>query len=472
LAATVAASATVALDATIANVALPDMGEDLGAGVAELQWVITGYMLTLASFILLGGALGDRYGRRHVFTIGAVWFALASLACGLAPSVPVLVGARMLQGIGGALLAPTSLAILQAGFVSDDRGRAVGAWSGLGGLAAAAGPLIGGVVVDQAGWRWAFLLSVPLAAVSVVAVRVVPETREHDASSHFDVGGAVLAVVALAGLTWVLTEAPQRGLEPSIVVAAAVALAAAVSFVVRERRVTAPLVPGLLFRSRCFTVLNIATFTLYGAISAQFFLLVLQLQNSAGWSALEAGSALLPVTVLMFVGSARSGELAIRHGPRLQLIVGPLLVAVALVLLARIDSDAEWLTDVLPGAVIYGFGLVCFVAPLTASVMGSVDDDHVSTASGVNNAVARTGGLFAVAVLPGLAGLTTAVGIDELTDAYRIGMWMAAVLALFASVVVAVGLPRPTETVATPRRFQCAVDGAPLQPDPEAVVST
>jgi EmrB/QacA subfamily drug resistance transporter len=468
----VAASATVALDATIANVALPAIGDDLDAGVADLQWVITGYMLTLASFILLGGALGDRYGRRRVFTIGAVWFALASAGCGLAPNVPVLIGARMLQGVGGALLAPTSLAILQAGFVPDDRGRAVGAWSGLGGLAAAVGPLMGGLVVDRAGWRWAFLLAVPLAAASVVAVRVVPESREHADGSRFDFGGAVLAVVTLASLTWVLTEAPQRGLSALTVTAAAVvALGGLAYLVVHERRVAAPLVPRVLFRSRCFDVLNIATFALYGALSAQFFLLVLQLQNSAGWSALEAGTALLPVTVLMLVGSARSGEFATRHGPRMQLIVGPLLVAFALVLLARIDAHADWLTDVLPGSIIYGLGLVCFVAPLTASVMGSVDDEHVSTASGVNNAVARTGGLLAVAVLPGVAGLTTAVGTDALTDAYQLAMWMAAGLAVVAAIVSAAGLPRRTDTLSSARRFQCAVDGAPLQPDPEAVAA-
>ncbi len=466
LAASVAASASSMLDGTIANVALPAIGEDLDAGVVGLQWVITGYLLTLASFILLGGALGDRLGRRRVFVVGAVWFALASLLCGLAPTLPVLLVARVLQGVGAALLTPTSLALLQASFVAGDRAAAVGAWSGLGGLAGAVGPFVGGWLVDGPGWRWAFLLNLPLLAAAVLASSVIPESRDPDADARFDVAGSALAVATLAPLTWALTESGHRGWsDPAVVGALAVAVVAAAGFVVRQRRAPAPLVPRVVFARREFTVLNVATFLLYGALGVEFFLVVVQLQVSAGWSALASGTALLPATFLMLVGSARSGRLAARIGPRPQLVVGPLLVAAGLLVLARIDTDARWLTDVAPGAVLFGLGLVTFVAPLTASVMGSVDDAHVSTASGVNNAVARTGSLLAVAVIPGVAGLAVTASAAEVTAAYATAMRLTAVLAIAAAVVSAVGLRRP-RLAESPREQLCPVDGAPLQPDP------
>ncbi len=474
LLATVLASSTALLDSTIVNVALPRIADDLDTGVSGLQWVINGYLLTLASLILLGGALGDRFGRRRVFVIGAVWFGAASLLCALAPNVLVLVVARMLQGIGGALLTPTSLALTQSSFVAEDRGKAVGAWSGLGGLAGALGPFVGGWLVQGPGWRWAFLVNVPLVGLTLLASRAVPESRREvdptraDAHVRFDVGGAVIGAVTLGALTWAITEAPARGLDDVTVVAGiVVTVVGALAFVVNELRVPDPLVPARLFRSRTFTVLNLATFTLYAAIGAQFFLVVYQLQVSATWSAIAAGSALIPATVLMLFGSAKSGELATRIGPRPQLIVGPLLLAGGLLVLSRVDRDAEWFTDVLPGALLVGFGLVTLVAPLTASVMASVDDAFVSTASGVNNAIARTGGLLAVAVLPSVAGLSTAHGPGEITDAYQTAMMIAAVLAVASSVIAAVGLPRLTGAQRSARRYHCAVDGTPLQPDPK-----
>lgn len=472
LLATVLASSIALLDATIANVALPHIADDLDVGVSGLQWVINGYLLTLASLILLGGALGDRYGRRRVFVVGAVWFGVASLLCAIAPTVEVLVVARMLQGVGGALLTPTALALTQASFVREDRGAAVGAWSGLGGLAGAVGPFVGGWLVDGPGWRWSFLLNVPLVLATLVAARAVPESRrEIDADSRssagFDVTGAVLGAVTLAALTWAITEAPTRGWADVTVVAGFVVTAVcAAAFVRAERRAADPLVPAHLFASRTFTVLNVVTFALYATIGALFFLLVYQLQVSAGWSALAAGSALLPATLLMLVGSAASGDLAGRIGPRPQLVAGPLLVAVAVLLLARIDREAEWLRDVLPGAFLFGLGLVVFVAPLTASVMGCVDPAWVSTASGVNNAVARTGGLLAVAVIPSASGLATAQGPEAVTDAFATAMVLAALLAVAAAVIAAVGLPRRPRAAASARRYHCAVDGAPLQPDP------
>lgn len=465
LTATVLASSAALLDSTIANVALPRIGQEFGRDLGGLQWVITGYLLTLASFILLGGALGDRYGRRRIFRLGAMWFALASLGCAVAPSLPLLVAARMVQGIGAALLTPTALALTQSSFVDEDRGGAVGAWSGLGGVAAAIGPLLGGWLVDGPGWRWAFLLNLPLIAGALLATRSIPETADPGTGrSSFDLVGAVLAAITLGTATWALTQGPERGWTNSVVLGGAVlALLLGAAFVLRERAAASPLVPRGLFASRTFTVLNIATFALYATLSGQFFLLAYQLQVSAGWSALAAGSALLPSTVLMLVLSERSGALAARIGPRVQLIVGPLLIAAAQILLASVDETTSWASDVLPGAILFGFGLVAFVAPLTAAVMASVDQAHVGTASGVNNAIARTAGLTAVAVIPVVSGLTTAAGPAETTAAFHTGMWITAGLAVVAAAIAAVGLPRHVATRDSARKYYCAVDGAPAQ---------
>jgi EmrB/QacA subfamily drug resistance transporter len=464
LAATVLASATAMLDSTIVNVAVPHISADFGADLGVVQWVITGYLITLASCILLGGSLGDRFGRRRIFVLGAVVFAAASAVCAVAPALSVLVLARMVQGLGGALLAPTSLALTQSSFVESDRAAAVGAWSGLGGLFAALGPLLGGWLVDGPGWRIAFLLNVPVVALCLVASRAVPESRTSREPSPFDIRGAVLATVALGTLTWSLAQGPRQGwLAPSVLGGVAVAVAAGFSFVATERRASAPLVPRELFRDRTFVVLNIETFTLYGTLGVEFLVLVYQLQVTAGWSALAAGTALLPATALMLVGSSASGSLSSRIGPRLQLTVGPLLVAAALVVLGRIDGHVDWLTDVAPGAVLFGLGLVAFVAPLTATVMASVDAGLVSTASGVNNAVARTGGLLAVAVIPNVSGLATAAGPQATTSAYRVAMGMAAGLAVLSALVAVVGLRGRPGGRRSARRYHCAVDGPPLQ---------
>jgi len=467
LVATVAASGMASLDATVVNVALPHIGADFGASVSELQWVLTGYLLALASLILLGGALGDRYGRRKVFLIGVVWFAAASLLCGASPDVAVLVAARVLQGVGAALLVPGSLAILQASFRPGDRARAVGAWSGLGGVAGALGPFVGGWLVDGPGWRWAFLINVPVAALAVgCAMAGVPETRDRHAAKGLDVVGAGLAAASLGGATWALTEAAPRGWhDTGVLAAAAVAVAGSVAFVHRMLHARDPLVPPSLFARREFTVTNVATAFLYTATVA-FFLISYELQVAAGWSALEAGTALLPATVLMLLFSARSGELAQRIGPRTQLTVGPLLVAAGLVLLSRIGPDVSWGRDVLPGALVFGLGLTVFVAPLTATVMGAVDPDEVSTASGVNNAVARTAGLAGLAVIPAVSGLSTATNPAQVTDAFRTGLLIAAACAVAAAPVSFVGLRPRTATSRSARRLYCAVDGPPVQPDP------
>jgi EmrB/QacA subfamily drug resistance transporter len=468
LAATVGASGMASLDATVVNVALPQISRDLDASISALQWVLTGYLLALASLILLGGALGDRYGRRKIFVIGTVWFAAASVLCGAAPNVAVLIGARVLQGVGAALLTPGSLAILQASFRQSDRARAVGAWSGLGGAVGAVGPFVGGWLVDGPGWRWAFLINVPVAVVVVAcALLAVPETRDPHAAGALDVTSAALGVVGLGAATWALTEAGPRGWSDSTVLAAgAVAVAALAGFVHRMLHTPDPLVPPSLFRSREFTVTNMATVLLYAALGASFFLITYQLQVGAGWSALRAGTAMLPATLLMLVFSTRSGALAERIGPRLQLTVGPLMVAAGLLLLSRIDQEASWVSDVLPGSIVLGVGLVTFVTPLTATVMGSVSPDQVSTASGVNNAIARTASLAAVSVIPVVSGLTTASGASEVSSSFRTALVIAAVIATAASPLSYIGLGDRARTRRSARRLTCAIDGPPLQPDP------
>ncbi|MEY2474623.1 MAG: hypothetical protein QOK28_3952 [Actinomycetota bacterium] len=444
------------LDATVVNVALPRIARDLDAGVSGLQWVLTGYLLSLASLILLGGALGDRFGRRRVFIIGTVWFAAASALCGAAPNITVLVAARVLQGVGGALLTPGSLAIIQASFREQDRAAAVGAWSGLLGVAGAIGPFIGGALVDGPGWRWAFLLNVPLAALTIVlTLRSVPESRDEHSRQHLDVTGCVYGVIGLAGATWALTE--------RLVIPGVIGLAAMAAFVLHIMRVPSPLVPPQLFRNRTFTVINLMTVQLYAAIGVAFFLVAYELQVAATWSALASGTALLPTTLLMIVLSARSGALGQRIGPRLQLTAGPVLAAVGLLLLARIGAHPSWLRDVLPGSLVFGLGLVTFVAPLTATVMAAADPDHVSVASGVNNAVARTASLGAIALVPVLAGLTDASGSGEITHAFRVAVVIAAGLTASAAITAVVGLQRNVRCAHTARRVHCHLDGPPLQ---------
>jgi EmrB/QacA subfamily drug resistance transporter len=469
LVATVAASAMASLDATIVNVALPHIGRDFHANVSSLQWVLTGYLLAVASLILLGGALGDRYGRRRVFVIGTVWFAVASVLCGTAPNIGVLIAARVLQGIGGALLTPGSLAILQSSFRESDRAAAVGAWSGLGGVAGAIGPFVGGALVDGPGWRWAFLINVPVAAGAIACARsAVPESRDLHPSRALDYSGAALAVAGLAALTWALTEAGPRGWsDTSVLVAGALGAGLVVAFVWHLLRTGNPLVPPRLFRNRTFTVVNLATVLLYGSIGVTFFLVSYELQVAVRWSALKAGVALLPATVLMLVLSARSGALAQRIGPRIQLTVGPLLAGGGLLLLARIGPGASWTTDVLPGAVVFGMGLVTFVAPLTATVMAAADPDHVSVASGVNNAIARAASLAALAAVPVIAGLTRAAGPTAVTHSFRVALVIAACVATAAAPLALIGLAPTPPARPSARRLHCAVDGPPLQPDPE-----
>ncbi|GAA4686542.1 MFS transporter [Nocardioides nanhaiensis] len=433
--ATILGSAMAGIDATVVNVALPAIGEDLDADFTTLQWTVTAYALTLASFILVGGVLGDRFGRRRVFVVGVVWFALASLACGLAPTAEVLVAARALQGVGGALLTPGSLAMIQASFVAEDRARAIGAWSGLGGVATAAGPFLGGWLVDVVSWRWVFLINAPLAVLVVwVAWRHVPETRDPEATGGVDVAGALLGALTLGGLTYALTSAGETGLGTGVLAAAAVGLVAAALFVAVERRVAAPMLPFSVFRSVQFSAANAVTFVVYGGFGALFFLLVIQLQVVGGYTALAAGVATLPITVVMLLLSARSGALAARIGPRRQMTAGPVVCAVGALLMLRVGTDAAYLTEVLPAVLVFGLGLAIMVSPLTATALAAAPAEHAGLASGVNNAVARTAGLVAVAAVPALAGLTGRVYDDP--PAFDAGFGTAVVV---SAVVLVLG---------------------------------
>lgn len=474
LAVTVLGSGLAMLDSTVVNIALERLGADFGASFADLQWTINAYTLTLAGLILLGGSLGDRFGRRRVFCVGIVWFALASLLCGLAPSVEVLVAARALQGAGGALLTPGSLALISASFRGRDRAAAIGAWSGLGGIAGAIGPFVGGWLVEWT-WRAVFLVNPPIAAaVLVAALRHVPESRDEQAPDHLDVPGTLLAVVGLGAVTWALTEAGSAGVGAAVLAVGAGGLLALAGFVLVERRSRAPLVPGDLFTGPGgprFGAANTVTLLVYAALGVLFVLLVLQLQVVAGFSPLAAGTALLPVTLLMLLLSARMGALAQRIGPRVPMTVGPTVAAAGMLLLLRVGPDASYLGEVLPAVVVFGLGLATTVAPLTATVLDAAEDRHAGIASGVNNAVARAAGLLSVAFVPTLAGISG----DDWTDPVAFGAGYQRALVIAAGLLVAGALlsallirpaPRPGERTRVPVEgaAHCGVAGPHQHP--------
>ncbi|HEU4999533.1 MAG TPA: MFS transporter [Lapillicoccus sp.] len=426
VAAAVLGSGMAMLDGTVINVALVRIGEDLNANLADLQWVTNGYLLSLASLILLGGSLGDRYGRRKIFVIGVIGFAVTSAFCGVAQTPGQLIAARVLQGVAGALLTPGSLAMIEATIRHEDRAKAIGSWSGLGGIAAAIGPFVGGWLVQFASWRWAFFLNIPLAAVTVVlALRSVPETRDEEAGRTFDVLGAILATLSLALITYALIEYGSLGPTWTIVLVL-VGLATGVGFVAVERRAENPMVQPSLFTERQFTGANLMTLVVYGALGAVLFFLTLQLQTVLGYGPLVAGLATLPMTILMLFLAAKGGELGARIGPRLPMTVGPVVCAVGVALLTAVGVGSSYWLGVLPGVVVFGLGLCLLVAPLTSTVLSAAPDRFAGAASGVNNAVARAGSLLAVAALPALVGLSgTAYRDPEIfSAAYRTAMWI------------------------------------------------
>jgi EmrB/QacA subfamily drug resistance transporter len=480
IAVAVAGSGMAFLDGTVVNVALPDIGRDFGASTSSLQWILNGYLLTLASLILLGGSLGDRYGRRRIFVAGVLLFTFASLLCAVTPTVGLLVAARLLQGVGGALLTPGSLALIEASFRPTDRARAIGAWSGLGGVATALGPLLGGYLIGAVSWRAIFLINLPIGLfVAWAAGRHVPETRDPMASGRLDLRGAGLAAVGLAGTTYALIEAGQ-GVSTTVLVAAIGGVVALVAFFAGERRSASPMLPLEIFRSRQFSAANAVTFVVYAALGGFFFLLVSFLQISLGYTPIEAGAASLPVTLLMLGFSARSGALAQRIGPRLPLTLGPLVIAVGLLLMTGIGPGSGYFTGILPAVIVFGVGLTLVVAPVTATVLAAADTRHSGIASGVNNAVARVAGLLAVAVLPVAVGLTGDSFFDpaKMTDGFHAAMVICAVLAALggalAWLTIAAGVlhAEPEPGGDTPERlaedYSCAIGAPPLRPGREA----
>ncbi len=435
VAAAVLGSGVAFLDGTVVNAALPAISRDLDANLGDLQWVLTGYLLTLGSLLVLGGSLGDRYGRRRIFVIGLVAFAATSLLCAIAPDTGMLIMARCAQGVAAALLVPNSLAMVSASFNVLDRGRAIGAWSGLGGIATAIGPFLGGYLIDSVSWRWVFVINLPISAAAImIALRHVPESRDEHAGAHLDVIGSLLLTVGLAGVVYALIEGPGHGWTATSVGVGVLGVVALASFLFVEARIANPMVPLGIFKSQQFSGANAVTFAVYAAIGTVTFLLVVHLQTDLGYSALEAGASLLPITMCMLLFSARAGALAQRIGPRWPMTIGPLVVAVGMALLGRVDPGTTYWATVFPALLVLGLGLSLTVAPLTATVLGAVDDSHAGIASAINNSVARIAGLLAVAVLPAAAGLTAAQGLD-LDAGFARAMYIASALAAIGGVL-------------------------------------
>jgi EmrB/QacA subfamily drug resistance transporter len=437
VAAAVLGSGIAFLDSTVVTVALPTIGRDLGAGLNGQQWVLDGYLLSLSALLLSGGAAGDRYGRRRVFVGGLVVFTVASVVCGLSPTVGWLVAARLVQGVGAAALVPGSLALIDVGIRHDERARAVGIWAGMSGVTSALGPFIGGWLVDAASWRWVFLLNVPLAVAALwITVRHVRESRGTTAHGHADLLGTAAVMIGLAGVIYPLIEVPSRGWTPAAVTAAVIGAIGLVAFAVIEMKAAAPLLPFGVFRSRQFSGANLTTFAVYAALGGALFLLALQLQQSLRYSALAAGVATLPTTVIMLIGSPWAGSLAQRTGPRLPMTVGPFVAAAGLALMARITPGVSYVHVVLPAVVVFGVGLMVTVTPLTAAVLAAVPESQAGTASGINNAVARLAGLLAVAVLPVAAGIHPGIG-QPLGHGFATAMLIAAAVSGCGGIIAA-----------------------------------
>jgi EmrB/QacA subfamily drug resistance transporter len=446
LTATVLGSGVAFLDGTVVNIALPTIARQLHAGLADLQWISDAYLLTLGALIILGGSLGDRFGRRRIFVLGLILFTAASIICGAAPNTVMLIASRAIQGIGGAMLTPGSLAIISACFVPEDRARAVGLWSGLSGVWLAIGPFIGGWLIDSVSWRAIFFINVPIAAaVIAIALRHVPESRDSDADGRLDYPGALIISAGLAGAVYALIDGPGNGWSAPTLVAACAGALLLLAFPLVEMRERRPMVPLRLFRSRQFSGANLTTFFVYAALSVTGFLLVLHLQQDLHYSALAAGAAFLPASILLILLSSRSGALAQRIGARLPMTVGPIVAALGLILLSGVRPGDSYVVAVLPGVVVFGAGLTLIVAPLTAAVMAAVDAHHLGVGSAINNATARIGGLLAVAVVPALAGLSAAskhlAGVS-LNDGFTAAMRICAVMLAVGGVIAALTIRR------------------------------
>ena len=433
LAACILASSLSFVDSSVLNVALPAIRDGYHAVAEQVQWVVNAYLLPLSALLLLGGALGDHFGRRRLLVVGTSIFGVMSLICALAPSLPILLGARAMQGIGAALLLPSSLALLNAAYAGKDQGRAVGIWAAAGAASAAIAPLIGGWLVGTVGWPAIFYINLPFAAGAIIlAQRFVEESREPGAG-RTDYLGALLATGGLGGLTYALTLwSANRRLTNEALIALALGLAMLGCFLWTEyRRGEKAMMPLALFEQRCFSGLNLLTFLLYAAFSAAMLLIPFVLITSGGYSPVEAGLAMLPLPILMTAASPAMGELAARIGPKIQLTVGPLVVALGMALSRLIIGGGSYWTGPFPTILVMALGMTIAVAPLTASVLGSVEEKHVAMASGFNSAVARTGGLIATALLGGVLATRGA----QLFAGFYLTMFVSAAIAALSSLV-------------------------------------
>lgn len=508
LIATILGANIVFLDGTVVNVALPAIQRDLDTGLAAQQWIVEAYLLTLVAVLLVGGSLGDLYGRRRLFELGLAGFALTSVLCALAPSSGFLIVARALQGVAGALLVPGSLAILASTFEGAERGRAVGTWTAWAGISSLVGPAVGGLLVEL-DWRWVFWINLPLIAVTLwLTRRAVAESSDPEACPGIDYVGIGLSAFGLGAPVFALIQQPVSGFaSPLVFVPLAAGVLALVAFVLWESRARAPMLPLGMFRIRNFTVANLATLAVYSGLFGATFFLTIFLQQVGGYSPFAAGLATLPVTVVMFLLSPRFGALASGVGPRLPMTLGPLLAGAGLLLLVRIDSGADYWTDVLPGLLPFSVGLAMTVAPLTATVLDSVPERRAGIASGVNNAVSRIAGLLAIAVLgavisaqfassvdsaPERAGLsaqsiealesskespfagaelvgvpagergpTEAIATDGAVDGFRLGIAIAGLLALSGGIVSGFGIRNPPGPLPGPEETSAKAAGAP-----------
>jgi EmrB/QacA subfamily drug resistance transporter len=445
LVATIVGSGIALLDSTIVNVALPAIERDLGGGLAGQQWVANAYLLTLGSLILLGGTLGDVYGPRRIFMLGVASFGVASLLCAIAPTIETLVAARALQGMTSALLTPASLALIAAIYDDEaERGAAIGTWTAWGAIAAVIGPVAGGWIVDSVTWRWVFAVNVPFVLVALVVAHVTRDPAEEmgGRTRKIDVAGAMLAAFGLAGPVFALVEQPSRGwTDPAVLGGLAGGAVLLAAFVVYERRARQPMLPCGLFARRNFTFANVETLLVYAGLSSLFFFLTIFLQQVANYSALESGLVSAPITLILFVLSRRVGRLSARVGPRIFMGAGPLVAAVGVALLIRLDEDVRYVTDLLPGMLLFGVGLALTVAPLTATVMSDAHRGDSGIASGVNNAIARVAGLLGIAVVGVAVAGRSGAELD--LDGFRVGMAVTAALLAAGGVAGFVGIRNP-----------------------------
>ncbi len=472
LVAAILGSGIATIDGTVVNVALPAIERDLGGGLQAQQWVANAYLLTLGSLILIGGSLGDIYGERRVFALGAGAFGLFSVACALAPTSEVLIAARGLQGAAGALLVPSSLAIIVAAFPAGERAAAIGAWTAWGAIASLVGPLAGGVIVDQFSWRWIFALNLPLVALTVVLVRAGVAPTSRTSTRHVDYLGALLCAVGLGGVVFALIEQPRLGWSsPAILVLLVGGVVAFLVFLAYERRVAQPMLKLELFAGRNFAVGNLETLAMYAGLAVLFFFLTIFLQQVAGYSALEAGLSVLPVTLVAFWLSRRFGALADRFGPRFFMGVGPLVAAAGLLLLLRTGIDTSYVADLVPALVVFALGLSMTVAPLVAAVLADADETDAGIASAINNAIARVAGLVGVSVV-GVVVASTLVGDtfsanDQSVRAFHQAVVICAVLVAAGGIAGLVGIRNPRRPVEAER---CS--GGQLYGVPEPAVDT